>query len=191
MDSLILGINGYLGSSISKVLAQEGINVTGTTRTEIDFDNENSYEKLSKIIYDNNPDFIVNALGEIDSDDKLPVSLFNAIFLPTYSLYQYFCENRPSKEVFVLTLGSNSAGKPRKGYPIYAALKSAEVGLIQTARENFNESSLHWLYEEFPRLEGGLGKIPNGVPTIQSHDYPLISEVMGKVLANIREVTKS
>ena len=191
MDSLILGINGYLGSSISKVLTQDGINVIGTTRAEIDFDDRNSYENLSKIINDNNPDFIINALGEIDSDNKLPVNIFNSIFLPSYSLYRYFCEYSPSKDVFILTLGSNSAGKPRKGYPIYAALKGAEVGLIQTARENFNESSLHWLYEEFPRLEGGLGKIPNVVPSIQSHDYPLISEVIGRVLANIREVTKS
>ncbi len=191
MDSLILGINGYLGSSISKVLTQEGINVIGTTRAEIDFDDRDSYQSLSEIIYNNNPDFIINALGEIDSADKLPVNIFNSIFLPTYSLYQYFCENNPSKDVFILTLGSNSAGKPRKGYPIYAALKGAEVGLIQTARENFNDLSLHWLYEEFPRLEGGLGKISNGASPIQFNDYPLISEVIGKVLANIREVTKS
>lgn len=191
MDSLILGINGYLGSNISKVLAQEGINVIGTTRTEIDFDDENSYQNLSKILNDRNPDFIINALGEIDSDYKLPVEIFNSIFLPSYFLYQYFCENRPFKDVFVLTLGSNSAGKPRKSYPIYAALKGAEVGLIQTARENFNESSLHWLYEEFPRLEGGLGKISIEASPRQSHDYTLISQVIGKVLANIREVTNS
>ena len=189
MDSLILGVNGYLGSSIFKVLIKEGINVTGTTRTEIDFDNLNAYQNLNTILDDNKPDFIINALGEIDSDNKLPVHIFNSIFLPSYYLYRYFCENKPSKDIFVLTLGSNSAGKPRKGYPIYAALKSAEVGLIQTAREKFNQSSLHWLYEEFPRLEGGLGKIPNEDSPFQSNDFPLISEVIGKVLANIREVT--
>jgi hypothetical protein len=191
MDSLILGVNGYLGSSISKVLIHERINVTGTTRAELDFDSVNSYQNLSKIIINENPDFIVNALGEIDSEDKLPVNIFNSIFLPSYYLYQHFCENKPSKNVFILTLGSNSAGKPRKGYPIYAALKGAEVGLIETAREKFNQSSLHWLYEEFPRLEGGLGKNTKEASPIQPNDYPLISEVIGKVLANIREVTNS
>lgn len=179
MKICILGINGYVGSNISSCLAQSSHTIIGTTRGEIDFDRSNAPKKLKNYLDYEKPNFVVNAVGAIDSSENSPLKIFNAIFLPNYLLFQYFKEKYIENETYIWTLGSNSAGKPRRHYPVYAALKGAEFALLQTAWEIFDKSKLKWFYTIFPRLSGGLGKVSN--ENFTENDYQLICVEINKI----------
>lgn len=148
-------------------------------RLALSFGGGNEQSQLGKIIEDFSPDVVVNALGQIDSQiEATPVSIFNSIFLPTFSLFNYFRTAEVGRQITVLTFGSEAEGQPRKKYPVYAALKTAEANLVLTARECFAESNIRWLRLKLPRLDGGLGLA--GVPVGQSSEKVSFENVWEK-----------
>jgi hypothetical protein len=187
MKVCVLGINGYLGSSIAKYLIQSNHIVIGTSRNQIDFDKTDAFEKLQNFLDYEKPNFIINAIGNIDSKTNSPVKIFNAIFLPNYLIFQYYKNKYIESYTYIWSLGSNSAGKPRTEYPIYAALKEAETALLQTVWEIFENSKLKWFYSIFPRLSGGLASISN--KSISDNDYNLISTEIKKILDSFEKST--
>ena len=189
MKVCVLGINGYLGSSIAKYLIQSSHTVIGTSRNQIDFDKTDAPEKLQHFLDYEKPNFVVNAIGNIDSKTDSPVKIFNAIFLPNYLIFQYYKNKYIEKDTYIWSLGSNSAGKPRAEYPMYAALKGAETALLQTVWEIFENSKLKWFYSIFPRLSGGLGS--NSNVGISDGDYHLIGAEIEKIMNNFEIISTS
>ena len=189
MKVCVLGINGYLGSSIAKYLIQSSHTVIGTSRNQIDFDKTDASEKLQHFLDYEKPNFVVNAIGNIDSKTDSPVKIFNAIFLPNYLIFQYYKNKYIEKDTYIWSLGSNSAGKPRAEYPMYAALKGAETALLQTVWEIFENSKLKWFYSIFPRLSGGLGS--NSNVGISDGDYYLIGAEIEKIMNNFEIISTS
>ena len=185
MKVCVLGINGYLGSNIAKHLVQSSHTVIGTSRSQIDFDNTDASEKLQHFLDYEKPNFVVNAIGNIDSKTDSPVKMFNAIFLPNYLIFQYYKDKYIEKNTYIWSLGSNSAGKPRAEYPIYAALKEAETALLQTVWEIFKNSKLKWFHSIFPRLSGGLGS--NSNISNSDTDYNLIGAEIEKIIDNLQQ----
>jgi hypothetical protein len=190
MKVCVLGINGYIGSNITKCLIQSGHTVIGTSRNQIDFDKADASEKLKLFLDYEEPKFIVNAIGSIDSKTDFPVKIFNATFLPNYHIFQYYKEKNIEKDTYVLSFGSNSAGKPRVEYPIYAALKGAETALLQTVWEIFKNSKLKWFYSILPRLSGGLGS-DSKVGIYDDDDYNLIRAEIEKIVVNFDKISTS
>lgn len=189
MKVFVLGINGYLGSTVAKYFIQSGHTVIGTSRNQIDFDKIDASEKLQHFLYYEKPNFVINAIGEIDFRADSPVKIFNAIFLPSYLIFQYYKDKFIEEDTYILSFGSNSAGKPRAEYPIYAALKAAESALLLTAGEVFENSKLKWFNCILPRLSGGLGNISNG--GISDGDYKLIGDEIEKIINNFEKSSTS
>jgi len=189
MKVCVFGIHGYLGSSIAKYLIESNHTVVGTTRNQIDFDKADASERLQNFLDYEKPDFIINAIGNIDTKTESPVKIFNAIFLPNYLIFKYYKNKYIESNTFIWSLGSNSAGKPRAEYPIYAALKEAETALLQTVWEIFENSKLKWFYSIFPRLSGGLGS--NSNVGISDGDYHLIGAEIEKIMNNFEIISTS
>ena len=125
--------------------------------------------RLKNTIEDFSPDFIINALGGIDSQlEASATSIFNSIFLPTLTIFEYFRSTETKTQIKVLTFGSEAEGQPRRKYPIYSALKTAEANLVLTASEYFADSDIQWLRLKLPRLNGGLGLV--GIPLGQQSE---------------------
>lgn len=166
MKAIIFGADGYLGSNFAIKLEEYGFHVLRVTRSVFSF-GAHDQSQLERIIEDFSPDLVVNALGQIDSQDQAThFSMYSAIFVPTLYLFRYFQSAEVGQPVTVLTFGSESEGQPRQKYPIYAALKTAEGNLVLTAREFFGDSNIRWLRLKLPRLDGGLGL--SGVPVNES-----------------------
>lgn len=189
MKVCILGINGYIGAGIGKYLNQSPHTVIGTSRNQIDFDRADAFKMLESFLDYEKPDFIVNAIGSIDSKTDNPLKIFNAVFLPNYFIFQYYKSKRIEKNTYIWTLGSNSAGKPRVHYPVYAALKGAEFSLFQTIKEAFENSKIKWFYTVFPRLSGGLAN--NSLETMSDSDYNLISIEIKNIINNFERISTS
>jgi nucleoside-diphosphate-sugar epimerase len=157
MKIVVLGSGGYIGKKFCDVLRADSHEVVGTNRVEIDFDSRNAFAQLSDVLNLHQPCVVINAVGTIDSRvNENPHLLFNALFLPTYHLFKYYSEFGRQSKVDIYLLGSTSAGEPRRAYPLYAALKAAEVALLRTAKEVFENSAVSWKEITIPRLSGGL-----------------------------------
>jgi nucleoside-diphosphate-sugar epimerase len=155
---LIFGSDGFLGSNFASNFEQCGFHVFPVNRSVFAFGEGHEQARLGNIIEDFSPNLIVNALGQIDGQvGATPVSIFASVFLPTFSLFNYFQTAEVSQQTTILTFGSEAEGQPRKNYPIYSALKTAEATLILTANEYFADTNLRWLRLKLPRLVGGLG----------------------------------
>lgn len=160
MNVLILGSEGFLGLNLSAKLQNCGLNVFRANRSVLNFGYGNEAEILSRLIVELNPDIIINAVGQIDTQEEATVtSLFNSIFLPTSLLFSHFRNVECAKKVSVLTFGSESEGQPRRRYPVYSALKTAEAALVITAIDYFSNTNISWPRIKLPRLNGGLGAV--------------------------------
>lgn len=155
---LIFGADGFLGKSLAAEFERCGLNVLRVNRLLLPFGGGNEQFRLRTIIEDFSPDIVVNAIGQIDNQlEATPDSIFSSIFLPTFYLFDYFRSAQVARKVTVLTFGSEAEGQPRKRYPIYSALKTAEANLVLTAGEYFAETNICWVRLKLPRLHGGLG----------------------------------
>ena len=158
MKILILGANGYIGRHLSESLTNSGHKVIDVSRTTLDFDSEDILINLEILLLKELPRVVINAIGTIDCKVQSdPVKLFNAILLPTYGLFEFYAKSKELENINIFILGSTSAGEPRMSYPLYAALKAAEVALSKTAHETFLSSGIVWKLLIVPRLNGGLG----------------------------------
>lgn len=158
MNVIILGSGGFLGSNLSDKLQGCGINVFRANRSILNFGDGNEAEALSKLIEELSPDIIINAIGQIDTQEEATLtSLFNSIFLPTTLLFMHFRDVKYAKKISLLTFGSEVEGQPRRRYPVYSALKTAEAALVITAIDNFSNTNISWNRLKLPRLNGGLG----------------------------------
>jgi nucleoside-diphosphate-sugar epimerase len=158
MKIVVLGGGGYIGKKLCEVLRSDSHDVVGTNRTEIDFDVNHSFEQLTEVLKTVKPRVVINAIGTIDSRaNENPHLLFNALFLPTYDLFKFYVNCGSETQVDIYLLGSTSAGEPRRAYPVYAALKAAEVALLRTASEVFANTAISCREITVPRLRGGLG----------------------------------
>lgn len=177
---VIFGADGFLGRNLATEFEGCGLNVLRVNRSLLSFGGGNEQFQLGTIIESFSPDIVVNALGQIDSQvEATPVSIFSSIFLPTFYLFDYFRTAEVGQQTTVLTFGSEAEGQPRKKYPIYSALKTAESNLVLTAREYFAKSNIRWLRLKLPRLDGGLGL--EGLPGRQPSEKVSFEIVWEKV----------
>lgn len=163
-----MGSDGFLGKNLSAKFEGYGFIVLRVNRLVLSFGNGDEQVRLKKTIENFSPDLIINALGGIDSQlEASATSIFNSIFLPTLTIFEYFRNTETKKQIKVLTFGSEAEGQPRRKYPIYSALKTAEANLVLTASEYYADSNIQWLRLKLPRLNGGLGVvgIPLGQPS--------------------------
>lgn len=158
MKILVLGAGGYIGKHLCEIFESELHEVIPVPRSLLDFDDLDSLEKLTGLLSKEKPQIVINAIGSIDGRIAGgPAQLFNATLLPTYSLFRHYSGAGRFDSTTVILLGSTSAGQPRKEYPLYAALKSAEVALSKSAFELFSGTTITWKVMTVPRLNGGLG----------------------------------
>lgn len=181
---MILGSDGFLGLNLSSKLQSCGIDVVRANRSVLNFGDGNEAEILSRLIVELNPDIIINAVGQIDTQEEATVtSLFNSIFLPTTLLFRHFRDVGCAKNVSVLTFGSESEGQPRGRYPIYSALKTAEAALVITAIDYFSNTNISWPRLKLPRLSGGLGSVgvQNGL-LVETKSVDMVWEEVKSIL---------
>ena len=187
MKIVILGVNGYLGRYIKTFCQENNLDFFGINREQVDFGTKGAYERLCRILNDKNPKLIINCVGTIDGVSINPNDVFNSIFLPTFYLYQYFKNKLDHEDTYVWIFGSNSAGKPRRNYPVYAALKNAEIGLLETAKDELSDKNIKWLYTVLPRLSGGLGEGSEKLSSQRGLDFSLICNHMEETIARIEK----
>ncbi len=158
MNILIFGARGYIGSFLSKRFEEAGHNVLRVDRATLNFGAGGEDILIRALIQEFEPDVVINAVGEIDvSEAVTPQIMFSSLLLPSLLIFRHFKIFGTQRKVRILTFGSTSEGEPRKNYPMYAALKTAEATLISTAVEEFLGTEVSWFRLKLPRLGGGLG----------------------------------
>ncbi len=182
MKILIFGSNGFIGSTLSDRFQKTGNEVLRVSRDVLNFGTGGEDIKIRALLEQFEPDVIVNAIGEIDIMNKsTPQAMFDSLLLPSASLYRHFQQFSSSRNIEVLTFGSEAEGLPRTRYPIYAALKTAEASLIKSATESFANTPITWHRVRLPRLNGGLG--------IESSDKtPILESSRDRVWSDVIEV---
>ena len=158
MNILIFGSSGYLGSFLSKRFEEAEHKVLKVDRATLNFGAGSEDILIRSLIQEFNPDVVINAVGEIDlSEAVTPQVMFSSLLLPSLLIFRHFKNFGSQRKVRIVTFGSTSEGKPRRNYPMYAALKTAEAALISTAVEEFSGTEVSWFRLKLPRLGGGLG----------------------------------
>jgi RmlD substrate binding domain len=191
MKVLILGSEGYIGKFLAKILEKNDYEVLRANRSIIDFDDPDSNIKFTELLDQVNPRIIINTIGAIDGvaqqDFRL---LFNSILLPSFLLLDYYQKNKMKYEVTIYLLGSTAAGEPRVGYPYYASLKYAEIGLSRSAFEIFMNSKVDWRLMIVPRLKGGLANMKNAIKDGHIIKDVKLEEVADNILRHLDSIVR-
>jgi NAD(P)-dependent dehydrogenase (short-subunit alcohol dehydrogenase family) len=109
---------------------------------QLNFDQPDSYEKLSILLDNAEPDVIVNSVGVFVNgyaDDYQTTMAVN--FGSNWNIVRWLETNR-DQQVRVVMIGSSSYDAGRKLYPLYSASKAALFNLWQSARDQFADSSI-------------------------------------------------
>lgn len=140
---LIFGASGGLGSCLVNQL-NDGFNeVIPLSSKEINFDSEDSREKISKIIEEKSPDIIINCAGVLGHNKDDFNKIFNINVRSNWLIANYFITNqtkiRTEKVIFI---GSSSYLKGKKDYILYASSKAALFNLFEGVSSYFANSKI-------------------------------------------------
>jgi len=139
---IIFGSSGLIGKSLSKLFLSKNFEVIEITKKIVNFENENSYEKISQLLNSNQPDIIINSSGYFGYNDVDFQKLFTVNLKSNWDIIRYYIQNPPYKKIKIIMLGSSSYKYPRKNYVLYAASKSALYSLFRSTSELLEKTNV-------------------------------------------------
>jgi 2-C-methyl-D-erythritol 4-phosphate cytidylyltransferase len=141
--AVIFGAKGGIGAATRQVFLDHGWQTIPVDSGQLNFDQSDSYEKLSILLDNAEPDVIVNSVGVFVNgyaDDYRTTMAVN--FGSNWDIVRWLEANR-DQQVRVVMIGSSSYTAGRRLYPLYSASKAALFNLWQSARDQFADSSIH------------------------------------------------
>ena len=140
---IIFGAHGGIGQATVQEFTQANYTVIPISRTVIDFNYEDFYDKVSFWLESYQPDVIVNCAGHFDSKNiETHYKSFNINVGSNWSILQYYMNNSSKKPVNIIMVGSSAYRGGRKDYILYAASKAALYNVWQGACDFFSESNI-------------------------------------------------
>lgn len=153
MTILVIGSNSDIGKSISEKLNIKNYSVVNLQRSDIDFDEKDSTQKVFKILDKHKPDAIVNCVGVLGTNSDDYETVFNANFKSNWDIIRYYIKCETSYPVKFLMIGSSSYSSGRKAYMLYSASKAALYNLFLSACSYFSQSQLVVGLINLPRVK--------------------------------------
>jgi NAD(P)-dependent dehydrogenase (short-subunit alcohol dehydrogenase family) len=140
--AVIFGAKGGIGAATRQVFLDYSWQTIPVDSGQLNFDQPDSYEKLTELLDNAEADVIVNSVGVFENGYTADHNTtMNVNFGSNWNLVRYLEANRDSN-VRVVMIGSSSYDAGRKLYPLYSASKAALFNLWQSARDQFADSSI-------------------------------------------------
>ena len=139
--AVVIGSTGGIGAAVCQSL-QEHYIVVHVDRTTIDFNKSDCYELLDSLLVSQNPDLIVNCSGHYVDNSEKHYDTMNVNLGSNWSIIKHYIENKPTKKIRLIMIGSSAYREGRKMYMMYAASKAALYNLWLSACEYFDNSNL-------------------------------------------------
>lgn len=139
--AIVIGSTGGIGSAVCAALQSE-YTVVELDRNKIDFNQFNCYDRLSEVIFELNPDVIVNCIGHFGDNTETHHLTMNVNFGSNWAIVKHYIQNNPNKPVKFVMIGSSAYREGRKLYMLYAASKAALYNLWLSASELFEGTGL-------------------------------------------------
>ena len=140
--AVIFGAKGGIGAATRQVFLDHGWQTIPVDSGQLNFDQSDSYKKLSILLDNAEPDVIVNSVGVFVNgyaDDYRTTMAVN--FGSNWDIVRWLQANRQQK-VSVVMIGSSSYTAGRRLYPLYSASKAALFNLWQSARDQFADTDI-------------------------------------------------
>lgn len=142
--ALILGATGGIGNACRTVFLEHGYRVIPVDSSTINFDHDDSNDKLCELLEGADADVVVNAAGIFvngvtDNHSKT----FNVNFGSNWNLIRYYHKIKDScKSTKIIMIGSSSYNFGKSQYPLYSASKAALYNLWQATVDMFAGSDI-------------------------------------------------
>ena len=141
--AVVFGAHGGIGTATTEHFLAAGYTVVPVTRKLVDFAQLNSYNAVSELLMNHQPDVVVNCAGHFDRTNIEPHSMtFDVNVGSNWAVIQHYMNNVPKKPVHVVMVGSSAYKSGRKNYMLYSASKAAVYNLWQGAGEYFLNSTV-------------------------------------------------
>jgi len=139
---VIFGASGGIGSAARKLFFDQGWQIIPVNSGQLNFDLEDSYEKLTTLLDNAEADAIVNCVGTfINGYRDNHKTTMNVNFGSNWDLVRWLNSNT-NRACNVVMLGSSSYNGGRSLYPLYSASKAALYNLWQSARDQFADTGI-------------------------------------------------
>lgn len=140
--AVVIGANGGIGIATTESLLKVGYCVTPVYRVNIDLTEDDSVEKLAKILTDVNPDLVVNCAGQFGMNDSDYNTMFDINVRSNWAIINHYINNTPNKPVKIIFVGSTAYDHGRQNYMLYSASKSALHNLWEGAKDFFDMTEI-------------------------------------------------
>jgi short-subunit dehydrogenase len=141
--AVVFGAHGGIGTATTDHLLAAGYTVVPVSRLLVDFAQDNSYNAVSELLTNHQPDVVVNCAGHFDNTNTEPHHMtFDINVGSNWAVIQHYMNNASKKPVHVIIVGSSAYSSGRKNYMLYSASKAAVYNLWQGACEYFLHSTV-------------------------------------------------
>lgn len=142
--AVIFGSNGGIGTATAECFLAAGYIVVTVNRQLVDFAQHNSYNAVSEVLKNHQPDVVVNCVGHFDRTNVETHNMtFDVNVGSNWAIIQHYMNNQIDKPVYVVIVGSSAYSSGRKNYMLYSASKAAVYNLWQGACEYFLNSKVY------------------------------------------------
>lgn len=140
--AVILGAAGGIGAATRLHFLDQGWVTLPIDSGQLNFDQPDSYKKLTEILDNAEADVIVNSVGVFVNGYSADHSTtMNVNFGSNWHIIRWLEAHR-DQAVRVVIVGSSSYDAGRKLYPLYSASKAALFNLWQSARDQFENTNI-------------------------------------------------
>lgn len=140
--AVILGASGGIGAAARLHFLDQGWQTIPINSGQLNFDREDSYQKLTELLDNAEADVIVNSVGVFENGYSADhTTTMNVNFGSNWHIIRWLEANR-DQAVRVVMVGSSSYTAGRKLYPLYSASKAALYNLWQSARDQFADTDI-------------------------------------------------
>jgi NAD(P)-dependent dehydrogenase (short-subunit alcohol dehydrogenase family) len=143
MKVVVFGGNGGIGGATCAAFAAAGYTVYPISSKQIDFEWIQSQVQVDDLLKQIMPDVVVNCVGHFDDTNKeTHFKTMNINVGSNWSIIKHYIDNKSTKPVKIIMVGSSSYNSVRKSYILYAASKTALYNVWQGACEYFLGSNI-------------------------------------------------
>ena len=173
MKALVFGAAGGIGAPLCQLLAQQGHQVTGISRQQLDCNSGLLEQQVSSIIELEQPNWIFNCIGVLGTNQDDYRTVFDANFGSNWAIVKHYLDRR-DQTVQIVLVGSTTHNQPRRNSILYAASKSALHNMWQSTEDVFAGTNVNIGLVHPPRVNT---KMLNGRPG-PSLDPEYVAQVM-------------
>lgn len=141
--AVVLGASGGIGSATRQLFLDSGWQVIPINSGQLNFDRDDSYQRLTELLDNAQADVLVNSVGVFENgytQDHRTTMAVN--FGSNWDIVRWLEANNKQK-ITVVMIGSSSHVSGRPLYPLYSASKAALYNLWQSARKQFEGTNIH------------------------------------------------